>query len=142
VCCGSVLARTPLGGVAADDPSMHLELQPTPAAPREARAFFADHVDGLDEQSAQEAALCVSELITNGVLHARTPLVFGVTVGRDRILVTVADGSGSHPAPVAPDDSRPSGRGMVLVDAIVEQWGVQERDDGKTVWFTIRRGER
>ena len=139
MCCGSVLAQGGVTGVSASDPSVHVDLQPTPAAARAARAFLADHLGPLDADSAYAAALCASELVTNGVLHARTPIVVGVTIGAERLLVTVADGAGGTPHMPPPDDERPSGRGLMLVDALADQWGVADADEGKTVWFTVSR---
>lgn len=139
MCCGEVLARGNVMGVAMGDPSVHLDLDPTPAAARAARAFVADQGGRLEPDTAYAAALCASELVTNGVLHARTPIVLGVTLGAERLLVTVADGSSGHPNPPPPDDERPSGRGLVLVDALADQWGVDDHADGKTVWFTVAR---
>jgi len=139
VCCGTVLARGEVAGVAVGDPSVHLDLDPTPAAARAARAFVADQVGGLDPDTAYAAAVCASELVTNGVLHARTAIVLGVTLGARRLLVTVADRSTGRPSPPPPDDERPSGRGLVLVEALADQWGVDDGDDGKTVWFTVAR---
>jgi len=142
MCCGRLLADTHITGVSAGDPTEHLELSPTPTAARDARAFLSRHADGLSEEAADAAALCASELVTNGVLHARTPLVFGITRGRERLLVTVADRGEGRPQQPLPDDQRPSGRGLVLVSAMAEQWGVHDDTDGKTVWFTVSRGRR
>jgi anti-sigma regulatory factor (Ser/Thr protein kinase) len=139
VCCGSILARGEIDGVGPGDPSVHVSLDATPAAARAARAFLADHVGSIDPDTAYAAAVCASELVTNGVLHARTPLVLGVTIGTGRLLVTVADRASGHPHPPPPDDERPSGRGLVLVDALADRWGVDDADEGKTVWFTISR---
>jgi len=139
MCCGRLLADLQLDGLSTADPSAHIDLSPTPTAARIARAFLADHLGGLSSESADAATLCASELVTNGVLHARTSLVFGVTTGRDWLLVTVADHAAGQPYPSPPDDERPSGRGLVLVDALATHWGVHEMDDGKTVWFTVPR---
>jgi len=139
VCCGSVLARGGVTGVSIDDPSVHVDLEPTPSAPRAARSFLADHLGPVDPDSAYAAALCASELVTNGVLHARTPIVLGVTLGDQRLLVTVGDSAGGTPYMPPPDDDRPSGRGLLLVDALADEWGVTDERDGKTVWFTISR---
>jgi two-component sensor histidine kinase len=139
VCCGNVLARGGVTGVSIDDPSVHVDLEPTPAAPRTARSFLADHLGPVDPDSAYAAALCASELVTNGVLHARTQIVLGVTLGAKRLLVTVGDRAGGTPHKPPQDDDRPSGRGLMLVEALADQWGVTEERDGKTVWFTISR---
>ena len=139
MCCGRVLARGGVTGVSASDPSVHVDLDPTPVAPRAARAFLAEHLGPVDPDSAYAAALCASELVTNGVLHARTPIVLGLTLGAERLLVTVADTAGGSPQPPPPDDERPSGRGLMLVDALADEWGVTDLPDGKTVWFTVSR---
>jgi len=138
MCCGRLLAGTRIPGVAASAPSAHLDLEPTPAAARQARDFLGEHAGTLSEAAADAALLCASELVTNGVLHARTSIVFGVTAG-DRLLVTVADGSDDQPYTPAQDDERVSGRGMLLVDALADQWGIDDTSDGKTVWFTVAR---
>lgn len=139
MCCGRVLARGGVTGVSTADPTVHVDLEPTPVAPRAARAFLAEHLGPVDPDSAYAAALCASELVTNGVLHARTPIVLGVTLGAERVLVTVADSAGGTPHPPPPDDERPSGRGLMLVEALADEWGVTDLPDGKTVWFTVSR---
>lgn len=97
------------------------------------------------------AALIVSELASNAVTHGHVP-------GRDfevRLTLTpavmhieVTDGrTGSGPpagrgalAPARPGAE--SGRGLVLVDALADRWGVETRTPapGKTVWAEVDRG--
>lgn len=140
MCCEQLLARATIPGVSAADPSVHLQLEPTPTAARLARRFFSEHATGLDTGAKQSAAVCVSELVTNGVLHARTPITFGVTLGKSALLITVADGSDGRPERPPHDDERTSGRGLMLVDALADGWGILEADGGgKTVWFTLPR---
>lgn len=139
MCCVELVAQGLIRGVNPGDPCAHLQLSATPASARQARQFVAEHATDLDGDSSDAAALCASELVTNSVLHARTTIVLGVTVGSDRVLVTVADGSAARPEPAPPDDERPSGRGLVLVDAVAQEWGVHDEEDGKTVWFTVPR---
>ena len=138
VCCDLLLLKQQLHGVAVSDPSFHVNLDAKPVAAREARRFVAEHVGDAGEDGS--LALLTSELVTNGVLHARTHLRLGVTAGDDHILVTCGDDdtSGSLSIP-PPDDRRPSGRGLMLVDTLASQWGVVSHDDGKTVWFTLPR---
>jgi anti-sigma regulatory factor (Ser/Thr protein kinase) len=127
-----------VGGVEAAAPTAHLDLPPDPTAAGPARRFVAEQVGTPDTDGA--LSLLTSELVTNAVLHARTALVLGVTRGSSRILVTVADGDrDGNPHTPPPDDERPSGRGLMLVAAMANEWGVFETETGKTVWFTVPR---
>lgn len=140
MCCGRLLAQTPIAGVRAEDASVHVDLDATPSAARAARAFVRDHATGLDPDSAYAAVLCVSELVTNGVLHARTRLRVGVTAGSSRLLVTVGDHSPGRPSSPPDDLTRTSGRGLKLVSSLTDEWGVaDDGDGGKIVWFTVAR---
>ena len=136
MCCDLLLVEQTVQGVAASDPSFHVELDAKPLAAGVARRFVADHVG--DMTATGTLALLTSELVTNGVLHARTHLRLGVTAGEDRVLVTCADDDpSSTPVVPPPDQGRPSGRGLMLVNAMASQWGVFRSDGGKTVWFTL-----
>jgi two-component sensor histidine kinase len=139
MCCEQLLARASIPGVSAGDPSVHVELEPTPTAARLARKFLDQHAEGVDAAARESASVCASELVTNGVLHARTPIRFGVTLGAGQMLVTVADQSDGRPEQPPHDDDRTSGRGLVLVNALASGWGVFDGGDGKTVWFTVPR---
>ena len=68
--------------------------------------------------------------------------LLGVVSGPETILVTVADDNEESPVQPPPDDERPSGRGLMLVGGLADDWGVQSRDSGKTVWFTVARARR
>ncbi|MGV9563013.1 ATP-binding protein [Streptomyces sp. NPDC003480] len=90
---------------------------------------------------ADAAELGVSELVANVVRHVPdrrcTVLVLRQTEG---VRVEVTDG---FSAPVSartevPEDSE-GGRGLLLLDAVVDKWGVEsEPSGGKTVWFECR----
>jgi anti-sigma regulatory factor (Ser/Thr protein kinase) len=138
VCCEELWASQQVRGIDRTDPAFHLDLDARPIAAGRARRFVAEHAGDIAGDGA--LTLLTSELVTNGVLHARTHLRVGIATSRDHVLVTVADddGSGSLVIP-PPDDGRPSGRGLLLVDAIASQWGVFRHPGGKTVWFTLPR---
>jgi len=138
VCCEELLASHRVRGVEAADPAFHLDLEAKPVAAGMARRFVLQHAGDSDADGA--LTLLTSELVTNGVLHARTHLRVGIVIGAELLLVTVADDddSGSLVIP-PPDDGRPSGRGLLLVDAMASQWGVFRHQGGKTVWFTLPR---
>ena len=139
MCCDLLLIAQAVEGVSAADPSFHLDLEARPVAARAARNFVTEHLADLADDGT--LALLASELVTNGVLHARTHLRFGLTAGKDRVLVTCGDDDPTG-APMVPptDHGRPSGRGLMLVDAMASQWGVFRSEGGKTVWFTLPRG--
>ena len=138
VCCDLLLIKQQVRGIAVSDPSFHVDLDAKPVAARAARRFVAEHVGEAGEDGS--LALLTSEVVTNGVLHARTHLRLGVTTGADHILVTCGDDdtSGSLVIP-PPNNRRPTGRGLMLVDTLASEWGVETRDTGKTVWFTLPR---
>lgn len=91
------------------------------------------------------AALVLSELVTNAVLHARTPrgrLIetrWRVLDGGDGVRIEVHDANDGRPAPRLADDEDESGRGLALVDALTGQrWGVSDRGGvGKLVWAEV-----
>ena len=140
MCCDLLLITQAVDGVAVTDPSFHLELEAKPPAAREARRFVVGHVTDLG--AVGTLALLTSELVTNGVLHARTHLRVGVTTGKDHVLVTCHDDDATGAPSMPPMDlDQSSGRGLRLVDAMASQWGVFQDDGGKTVWFTLPRGD-
>ncbi|MEE1753328.1 ATP-binding protein [Streptomyces sp. SP18CS02] len=87
---------------------------------------------------ADAAELALTELVANVVRHVpgrrcRTCIL----LRPGGVRVEVADGSPRLPAPAAPDELAPGGRGLLLVDAVTDRWGVRPHPggDGKTVWF-------
>jgi anti-sigma regulatory factor (Ser/Thr protein kinase) len=86
---------------------------------------------------ADTAVLLVSELVTNAVLHARTPLHLRIRWHANRLRVEVGDGNPAHPTVQKPDPFSPGGRGLLLVDRLAPAWGVEEKAAGKVVWFEL-----
>ncbi|MFE6978993.1 ATP-binding protein [Streptomyces sp. NPDC057682] len=81
--------------------------------------------------------LCVSELATNAVVHGVPPgrgyLVRVLLADEGRaLLVEVHDSGDGVPAARVPDGE--SGRGLLIVTALADAWGVGERLPGKVVW--------
>jgi anti-sigma regulatory factor (Ser/Thr protein kinase) len=94
--------------------------------------------DELDPDVLHDSQLCVSELAANAVRHAATP--FRVEMDRDdrRVRVSVHDDHPGVPRPSGGDPTRPSGRGLFIVDAIAARWGwTSVPDGGKYVWFEL-----
>jgi CheY-like chemotaxis protein len=89
-------------------------------------------VDILDE-----AALVVTELVTNAITHGGSDfrLQLSRTSGAFRIEV-VDEGEGT-PEPQPQDTEAEGGRGIMLVDAMSSSWGVENVPRGKLVWAEI-----
>jgi anti-anti-sigma factor len=97
---------------------------------------------------ADLAELIITELVSNGVRHARTELEVRVglrrhqpgTAGWARHLhLSVRDGSPAVPARGAGGDTlAESGRGLLVVEALTHRWGWTPLPDGKVVWATLR----
>ena len=106
----------------------------------EARRFVAARLAeaGLDEV-VDTAVLLVSELVANAVLHAHTDLVVVVRIDEELITVEVHDGSAGAPAPKHYSSLSGTGRGLVLVEALADGWGMEPTHGGKFVWFELRR---
>jgi anti-sigma regulatory factor (Ser/Thr protein kinase) len=86
---------------------------------------------------ADDVTLLVSELASNAVRHARSP--FTVAMGCDGALVRVevTDDSPELPVPRVPSVDAVTGRGLMIVQALASDWGVDPTDAGKTVWFEV-----
>lgn len=54
-----------------------------------------------------------------------------------RLRVEVTDGSSRRPVRREIDGEVTSGRGLVLLDALASDWGVEPRGDSKCVWFDL-----
>ena len=117
-----------------------IELPPEPTSPGAARRFVTDCVASLDRAPTEVAALLVSELVTNAVLHARTAMMVTVTTADGLVRVAVQDGSPALPTLRHYDRSASTGRGLQLVERLASRWGVDADDRSKTVWFELALG--
>jgi anti-sigma regulatory factor (Ser/Thr protein kinase) len=83
----------------------------------------------------EKIELAVSELAANAVLHARSRFVLVLSRDEAGLRISVTDGKPSDvadPGLPAPDAS--GGRGIPIVSAISDRWGVDLGGEGKTVW--------
>jgi anti-sigma regulatory factor (Ser/Thr protein kinase) len=117
------------------------QFPPRPRSAAEARHWVRDHLTELGRtELVASAEAGVSELVTNCILHAHTPIGLQVTGSNGRVIIEVYDGSPlvQRPAgdPAAPDavDST-IGRGLRIVRAHAQEWGVSTSGQGKAIWF-------
>ena len=121
-----------------------LTVRHSPTSASQVRRCLAEDLSraGLAGDVVADAALLASELVGNSVRYAR-PLPGGllrIDWGFDggRLVLRVTDG-GSGNAPhreeAGPLDTR--GRGLAIVDALAQDWGVERGRDGSTVWAQL-----
>ncbi|MFD8723943.1 ATP-binding protein [Streptomyces sp. NPDC059629] len=114
-----------------------------PVSAAHARTFVADALAewGLAGQS-DDVLVCVSELATNAIEHAAPAgrdFLVRVVLRNERLRVEVRDQGDGIPAvrDAAADDCH--GRGLFLVGALADDWGVSyETEVGKTVWAEFK----
>ncbi len=96
---------------------------------------------GLDGR-ADDVRLCVSELATNAVTHGTVPahdFTLTVTAEDDAVRVEVRDPSPRRIRLRHPTIEDTTGRGLHLVGALSDEWGVTEHGTaGKTVWTRFK----
>ena len=124
--------------VAVDEETFELSLDPVLGAASEARRatrmWLADST--MSDALLDDLQLVISELVTNAVVHARTPLRLLVRFDGHRVVTEVFDADARLPTPaVSVDDV--GGRGLILVDRLSDRWGSEPFTDGKRVWAEL-----
>ena len=113
-------------------------------APGQARRFIRATLTGweVEDDTLDAAELCVSELVTNAVIHTGTSAELTAQLDAECLTVLVRDGGATGSVrrlQEADDVLAVSGRGLGLVDAIATAWAAEHGADGTTVWFEIER---
>ncbi|MEU8697873.1 ATP-binding protein [Streptomyces sp. NPDC048680] len=108
---------------------------------------------GVSDSVVDDAVLILSELLSNACRHGR-PLGRQSDVGEgdvraawcvDRtggLIVEVTDGGGpTRPVPATPSVTARGGRGLNIISALAEKWGVRDDSSGEvTVWVLVNEG--
>jgi anti-sigma regulatory factor (Ser/Thr protein kinase) len=115
------------------------------AAPDRARRHTLAQLDGgVSDLRASDAAVIVSELVTNSVVHANVgrhqDLLLELTRVDNYLRIAVTDpGSELEPRLLPADPARAGGFGLRLVDHLSSAWGVTRDAAGTTrVWCDLR----
>ncbi|MGY1438116.1 SpoIIE family protein phosphatase [Streptomyces reniochalinae] len=97
------------------------------------------HRWSLDDLS-DTAQLLASEMATNALLHTEgdaTLTARPVRTGGRALRIAVTDTSPASPHRRAATEQSTSGRGLVLIEELATDWGVEPRGNGKRVWCEI-----
>ena len=120
------------------DPAVdRIPLPPVADSVSSARRWLRDRLSGWPPDASEAAVLALSELVTNVVLHARTAMEVVFEAWEGRMRVEVLDHSLALPVPKAYGPDASTGRGLRLVEALSDSWGVREAPGGKSVWFEM-----
>ena len=121
-------------------PTLRRTLPPTAESASVARWLVNDLLrDLVDGDTLDTAALLTTELVSNAIRQTRDELMVTVRLASGRLRVGVADSSHRRPQLVQVGSRDTSGRGLHLVEAMSDRWGVDPdgRGLGKTVWFEL-----
>ncbi|PKT68370.1 ATP-binding protein [Streptomyces populi] len=98
----------------------------------------------LPAERVEDAVLAAGELFTNALRHGSPDRGDSITVGIEcdprELRVSVADRSSALPVARTADGTEESGRGLAIVAALSDEWGVAPADPGTTgkkVWFSM-----
>lgn len=108
-------------------------------ASRAARHWVAERLTELGLADLDDAVLLLtSEVVTNGLIHAGTPMVLRLFPSGPGVQVEVHDGSTVPPARRRYSTTATTGRGVEVLDSLADEWGWRvDPGGGKTVWFRV-----
>jgi hypothetical protein len=120
------------------------ELAAHPGSPAQARRLTRARLThwSVCEDTCDSAALVVSELVTNAIVHtASSRVVCELHDNDDLVRIAVRDEGCApgepHPSPQRGEEEH--GRGLLLVDSLCHAWGAHEHGPGLLVWAELPR---
>jgi anti-sigma regulatory factor (Ser/Thr protein kinase) len=119
--------------------TVRAELASAPSSVRTARALVTAALEAWPHLQ-DTAALLVTELATNAVLHARSTFLVELRLGPDTVRIAVSDTSPVQPQRKLHGVRAGTGRGLGLVALLSTAHGCEHRSDGayrKTVWCEL-----
>ena len=122
--------------------SARIALPRSPASVGTARRFIEARTAAwsFPEPAGSQLVLIGSELVTNAVLHARTELTLTLELRDGRARISVKDRSKAPPTLRHYQADALTGRGLGVVAALSDSWGISAAADGKVVWAEVAAG--
>jgi PAS domain S-box-containing protein len=122
----------------AGDGALEERLPPHPASVARAREVVRLMLEahGRDDL-VDTAVLLVSEVVTNALLHAGSEIHLVADLDDTGLRVAVGDGSPHLPSRRRYAATAGTGRGLLMLESMVDDWGVTPQPEGKIVWFRL-----
>ena len=118
-----------------------LALEPAVHSVQQSRDLVRRALRGLDSDHVETAAVMTDELVTNAVTHGRPPIVLAIHLDRRSVSVVVSDEGPGVPTLRPVVRLAEQGRGLMIVDVLSDEWGVDPLPAGKRVWFKMAAAE-
>jgi anti-sigma regulatory factor (Ser/Thr protein kinase) len=118
---------------------LRMRIQPRARDVGRARHWFRTCLRQVPGADADAAEAVFAEVAANAVRHGRGRVTVTVEFLGPAVRCAIRDGGWRVPRPASgwrPDTE--GGRGMVIIAALADRWGVRRHLLGKTVWFEIR----
>ncbi|MEU6819465.1 SpoIIE family protein phosphatase [Streptomyces atriruber] len=133
-----VLRRLPDPGTL-QEPRIHRYVhQADPEGLADARAALREHLASWGFGTvADDVEVAAGELLVNALVHTDGGAILTLEVLSGpprRVRLWVKDRSSTRPRRRSPAETATSGRGLLLVEAVAANWGVEPRGEGKAVW--------
>jgi anti-sigma regulatory factor (Ser/Thr protein kinase) len=108
------------------------------------RRFVLETIADLPDELQDAVSLMVSELATNALVHATSGFEIDIDRSDASLIISLTDRGTGTPAVQSPASSEPHGRGLRIVEALSDRWGIRPStpDAGKTVWFQLSLRQR
>ena len=122
------------------DGALRITIPSSPQAPGRARRAIERLCGSLEPTVVEQLKLLATELVTNSCRHAaakRDPIGLVLAIDDELVRLSVTDtGPGFDVPEGGPDPEDESGRGLFIVDALADRWGV-DRAGGTRVWLEL-----
>ena len=114
-----------------------------PQAPGLARRFIdsqlrSDRESTTFPEIVDDAILVASEFVANALRAGSANVIVGLELHSGELRIEVTDDAAGWPEFRRPGPGEVHGRGLVLIDALAQSWGVERVDGGgKQVWACL-----
>lgn len=115
-----------------------LRIPRRPEEVQRARHWFRSCLRDWHDDDAAAAESIFAEVAANAFRHSRGQITVTVRLSPRAVRCDVRDSSWRRPRRMSGQDLElEDGRGMLIVTALADAWGVRRHLPGKTVWFEL-----